>query len=128
MQVRKFHLVDHADHIRKWLGQRAMPLTYIQDLPDLGWIVFEGSEAISAGFIRQMEGSMVMIDNFISNPLANPLSRNLALDLITEEIIEEAKRMGKSSLIAFTKDAHTLERSARHGFSCAPHAMIFLDL
>lgn len=128
MEVQVFNPDDHMDHICEWLKLRNLPYSLGEQLPEIGFMAFEGGQAICAGFLRKVEGDFAMLDSLITNPEALNYLRSNAIDAVVRELIKAAKAWGISSLIATSTDAHTLERSKKHGFVAMPDTVIALEL
>lgn len=115
--------------IKSWLKLRQMDLSLADDLPEVGFIAVNGdSPPIAAGFLRLIEGKTAQIDSLITDPTVEPSLRNQAIDVVVERLLEFARANGVQSLIAFSIDAHTLERAKKHGFKHLPHTVMSLDI
>jgi hypothetical protein len=111
--------------IAVWLAKRRLPLSMVDELPELGWVVEERGEAICAGYLRRVEGDgYAIFDSIVSNPDQPGEVRNQALDLLYETALSEADRLGLPRLIGFTVDENTRKRSERHGFTSPDHTLL----
>lgn len=128
MIVRVYNRVDHADHLRSWLRARDKSEQIIDGLPAYGAIAFDGAEPIAAAFLRRAENEYGIFDGLITKPTADKKLRHIALDLVVENVIQKAKELGLKTIVAWTSDTGTLERSDRHGFKKLADTMIALDL
>lgn len=129
MKAIKFTHPDHYLTLIYWARERQSHIPTSEEMPQQGIVILnDNQEPICMGFIRRIEGGLGMIDGYISDKNAPAIERNEALSLLTEEIINLSKELGLSGLLAITVDAHTLERSLKHGFSALPHALMFKDL
>jgi N-acetylglutamate synthase-like GNAT family acetyltransferase len=71
---------------------------------------------------------MGLIDGLCTNPDASPESRNMAIDTLVQQVLDTARKVDMKSLVAWSRDSNTLERSFRHGFERFPAVMITYDL
>lgn len=116
MHIRKFVPELHLDTLNTMLVQRKHPPTSLQDLPRIGFVIYEMDLPITFAFLRQCEGNYAQVDGLTSNPKCTSEQRHKALDLAITACIETAKVLNFAGLIAFTKNKSTLERSIRNGF------------
>lgn len=117
---------EYKGEIESWLKARG--LSYDSTVPAIGFMVCERGEPIACAFIRQMEGSACMLDGLATNPDAPWDMRDTAIDMVVEKILIEAKFLGYKGIMAFSSDASTLTRSARHGFTVKDHVLIVASL
>lgn len=100
-----------------------------ESLPSIGFIAFEGSVPIAAGFLRKIEGNYGMIDSLVTNAQSSSELRHEAIDLIVRHLIKSAKHLKMNSILSFSKDKSTLVRSISHGFMLSDkHVMLSLNL
>lgn len=111
------------EHLRAMLKNRAMSDELVDTLPKTGFLVFESGRPIAAGFIRDCEKGIGMLDSYISSPDEDAELRNAALDMITERLIEQSELMGMTSLLAFSDTQNIIIRALQHGFVAIPHVM-----
>lgn len=114
--------------INEWLKERNLAEVNGQDLPHIGFIAFGAYGAIAAGFLRQCEGDIAILDSLVTNPGQKGELRHSAIDAIVDKISMVAKEMKLKSLVAYSVDASTLERSKKHGFVPLPLTVISKDL
>lgn len=129
MRVEEFKN-KHSHLVNEWLSKRSVYNELGSDLPAIGFISFDDSEEpVAVGFLRQAEGSFVLVDNLITNPSAAPEIRSIAIDMVLVELIEQAKRMNVIKVLAFSVDENTITRAVGK-FNCIelPHKVIALDL
>lgn len=119
---------QHFAHIYKWLEARDAHFTPVDRVPGIGFMCYYNHKPAAAGFIRLVEGGYGQLEGLVSNPEFLPGTRSKAIDTLVERIIAEAKALQLISLIAFTGDKNTLERSSRHGFVQLPQTLIAVDL
>lgn len=93
-----------------------MPLGVLNDLPEVGYVVFDKGNPVSAAFLRQVEGGFGLVDSALSNPLAPALDRRIAMDLVSEAIVTYAKKIGITQLTVLTVDPNTAQRAKDFGF------------
>ena len=110
------------------LKLRDLDPTLAGDLPEMGLIAIEENEVVAFGFLRKVEGPYAMLDSYLTNPTIAPEVRDKALDRITRKLISIAKVNHINKLIAFSADAHTIERAATLGFVAHSHVFNVLDL
>lgn len=127
MHVKKFKPED-LQHIKSWLGARDLPASYADDIPSIGFSVFDEDQMIAAGFIRHCEGNHGLIDGLITNPNVPGDIRDSALNLLLSHIVRVGTQMHLKSLIGHSKDKNTVLRAGRHGFQEMPHVLLSLNL
>lgn len=76
-------LPSDLNSINKWLKRHGMGTSTSEQLPKLGFIV----PGVAAGFIRNCETEVGMIDSLISNPLCSSEARNAAWEAISEQLL-----------------------------------------
>ena len=106
----------HLGHITGWVGIRQMPTQAIENLPEVGFIVFEDEEAVCAMFLRRIEGGFALLDSAISNPHIAPAVRRKAQDMAAGACIRYAKEIGLKQVMALTVDANVKHRCKDFGF------------
>lgn len=111
-------------NLMRILKKREMNPNNINDLPKLGYLVYQDDHLVAAGFMRQCEGGYGMFDSYLTDPRAPSKLRDQALEMITKSLISKAKDIGVRHLIAFSVDEHTLIRSQRHGFVLLDHKLL----
>lgn len=97
------------------LKKRELPLHYMNELPKLGYVVYEEDAFIAAGFLRKCEGGHALLDSYITNPAMPSAIRDKALDMITEKLLKWGDANGLRQIITMSLDENTLKRSQRHG-------------
>lgn len=115
--MRPFKRTDLAS-INKWLKRNSHPPVTLQDLPLKGIIV----PGVAAGFLREVEGGIAIIDGLCSNPLVSSGTRNSAMNKIYKNLLS----MPYKQFIGFTVDAGALERAKRQGFQPIRHTVLAL--
>lgn len=118
--MEQFFTNVHLSMLNSWLEKRGMDLISEEDVPSMGFIV----PGIAAGFLRQCEGNVAIIDSLVTNPDACPVVRHYQLNKIYDWLIAEAESQGIKKLIGFTRDEHTLRRSLDHGFVISPYTFL----
>lgn len=106
------------------LKKRDMRLSHMEDLPEVGYVVYEEDLFIAAGFLRKCEGGYGLIDSYITDPKMPPKLRDQALDLITKKLVYVSKKLNMRHIVGFSLDANTISRSQRHGFALTEHKVI----
>ena len=109
----------------RWLEAHGLTRDLCNDLPNIGYMAFHDDSPVAVIFLRLVEGRMGIIDGLCTDPKARPDIRNRAIDLLVERVMERAKELEFKKVIAWSQDAHTLERSLKHGFERMPDSMIF---
>lgn len=128
LDLLNFSRFQDTSTIKEWLLLHRMDPSLAEDLPEIGFVAFEGQTPVAAGFLRKMEGASAQIDSVITYPFAEAKLRHTAINMIVTALIAYAKENGIESLIAFSTDAHTLERAKRFGFRHLPHTVMSLKL
>ncbi len=131
MRVEEFYNARGIIHYliaRYWLEQHKMDVGLADQLPEVGYVAYRHTEPVAMGFLRRVEGDCGIIDSLMTNPHASKADRNEALDAIFSQLIETAKELGIKSLLGYSKDANTLMRARRYGFSDQPYAVMSATL
>lgn len=111
-------------NILQILKRRELKLSLAEELPEVGFVVYEEDFFIAAGFLRKCEGGYGMMDSYITDPKMPPLLRNQALDMITKRLVKAAKSLQMKQVVGFCLDGNTISRSQRHGFVLTEHKVI----
>lgn len=128
-RVKPFSMEDHGEEFARWLSFYNRPLSFMNQIPCMGFIVEDDEGLIAAAFLRKIEGcGAALFDGLIANPQSSGKRRYFAIDLLSREALRGAKDGGFQSVIAFSVDKGTLKRSIKHGFRRLPHDLITLDL
>lgn len=126
--VKRFDKDSDLPILNEWLRARGAPEVDDEGVPALGFICFEGGDPVCAGFLRRCEGNWGIIEGMTSNPdIPSPL-RHRALDALILTINKQAQAFEMTNLLAWTQDASTLVRSARHGWVQLQQTLIAKDL
>lgn len=111
MNVRRFKQSDISS-VNKWLRRHGHPTAQPDTIPAVGFIV----PGVAAGFVRDCETGVGMIDSYASNSLVSSTTRHAALDLITQEIL----KLPFKYFITMTADDGLVSRFKRHGLTAMP--------
>lgn len=106
------------------LKKRELKLSLADELPRIGYVVYEEDMFIAAGFLRQCEGGYGMFDSYVTNPAMPPGVRNEALEMITKRLIKAATKAEVKHVISFSLDLNTIQRAERHGFAQTEHRVL----
>jgi hypothetical protein len=128
LTIEEFKHEEHFEFLACWLKLRDKNTEIAFNLPHFGYICFQGPMPVAVAFLRQIEGDMGMFEGLCSNPECGPELRSEAIDGLIQQLIETARGIGIKSVLAWSKDKNTLERSLRHGFKEDISTMITLDL
>lgn len=128
MEIVSYNRDTHLIWLAHTLVKHGMSTMLTLDMPKVGFVCLYENLPICAGFLRKVEGNYMILDSLITDPDAHPAIRNQAIDAVVQELINKAKDMGVKKLMANTVDAHTLERSKKHGFKPLEHVVIVLEL
>lgn len=120
MRIEPFVMNAHMHILCKWLYLRDAYIPSKDEMPKVGFIAYSDNRPIAASFLRQMEGGHAQVDGMTSNPEESSELRHEALDKLTEYVVQAAKDLNISTLMAFTRDKHTLVRGVHHGFTHVP--------
>lgn len=127
--IEKYEAAKHNEHIQLWLKHHKMKSTFVDMLPENGWVGFDNYGApTSAGFLRKCEGNFGILDSLITNPKAPGYARHVCIDMVVTEILNYARSQGILQIMATSKFEDTLERATSHGFVRLPHTVIAIDL
>jgi allophanate hydrolase subunit 1 len=127
MHIKKFNK-RHLPLIKQWMNLHKVPLHTADDLPELGYIVFEHEQPVCAAFLRKVEGNFALIDSAISNPEISPPIRREAMDFMCDHLIRVAKHMKLKMLLVLTLDKNTIYRIKARGFSQGSDILFQLPL
>lgn len=116
----------HLDLVNGWLSARSLELP--REYPAIGFIAYEGTYPIAAGFLRLVEGGTAILDSLVTNPAQSSELRSKSIDLVVENLIKKGKELGLSGIIAYTIEPNVLRRSTKHGFQELPHKVISVKL
>lgn len=119
---------DHLVHLLAWLKARDLNSDIAKNIPSIGFTIFESHRPVAIGFLRQAEGGVGICEGLCTNPNIEPSIRNEACDLMVENLINAGKEIKVRTIIAWTRDKNTLERSLRHGFVKNSSTLIVYDL
>lgn len=128
IQVNRFHKDSDLYFLNDWLrahGEREVDETGV---PELGFLCFAGGVPVCAAFLRRCEGNWGIVEGMTSNPEASSEVRHAALDALLAAITRQAEAFRMTNLLAWTQDASTLVRSARHGYRQLPQSLIAKDM
>lgn len=98
------------------------------DMPEIGFVVSEGSIPVAAGFLRLMEGRLAQIDGLCSNATLDSSTRHEAVSLVVDSLICKAKSLKLKGIIAYTKDESVVTRAEATGFKVLPHVVLSIPL
>lgn len=126
--VREYDEAIDLKHINEWLQKRSHAELDPYNIPAVGFVSTYMKRPIAAGFLREAECDSAIFDGLVSNPQATKEFRHQALDLVIEAILSYAKAKDINQIWAWSIDASTLERAARHGFVKQPHTLVVLSL
>lgn len=128
MYVEKFSKETHLDLLTSWMKLRGAFEPTAEDIPEIGYVVYDRGTAFAAGFLRKCEGNFAIFDGLATDPHAESGQRNQGLDLVVSQLIKTAKELELKGIIAWSRDNLVLLRSYRHGFVQLPQTVIALDL
>lgn len=117
MQARRVSNKD-LKSINKWLTRQLGVAATYEMLPSVGFIV----PGVAAGFVRNCENGIGMIDNYVSNPLCSSAVRHKALDAVTSAVLNEPYKI----FMTFTANAGLKKRFLQRGLIAAPHYSVFV--
>lgn len=128
MEVKTFNNKEHLPTLLSWLVQRKAYIPTPEELPGIGFISFDGDEAIAAVFLRRIEGGHGLIDGLTSNPNKSPEVRNSGIDLVLKSLMKSAQILKMRNILAFTEYDNLVERMETFGFSKLHTKFIICDL
>ena len=111
MTVRRFKPKDISS-VNKWLRRHGHPTAQPSAIPAVGFIV----PGVAAGFVRDCETGVGMIDSYASNSLVSSETRHQALESITQEIL----KLPFKYFITMTADRGLAHRFQTHGMKLMP--------
>lgn len=115
--------------LREWVDDHSVNPRVLEELPEIGFMVFDEGVPVNCCFLRKMENCQyALVDGLMTNPTVRPEIRNLANDLVAMAIIDKAKKLGLRELHFISVDSNTISRGARLGFEVLPHQSMKLVL
>jgi hypothetical protein len=105
----------HKKALLKMIQWRGLPDSSAEDLPNLGYIAFDGKVPACAGFVRKVEGGMGMVDAFITNPDVCSAKRSEALEQVFKFLLEACKALKINRLTAFSVYDNFFSRLDKYG-------------
>lgn len=100
-----------------WRASRGMMPIAAIDMPTRCFMI----PGVAVAGLRHVEGNVVIMDSFITNPWVSASTRNKAADQLFEHVIAFA---GDKRILGFTTDNNTLERAIKHGFVPSPYTLL----
>lgn len=119
------------DHLMALHESQKSPLVSMLEpemLPEIGYIAFEGSIMIAAGFLRVVEGGYGQIDTLVTNGDLDRDMRHEGVSRVVDSLIIKAKAMKLIGLICLTADEGILKRAYELGFHNTNQTAIGLSL
>lgn len=126
MDVKALNFNDDLEHINSWLKHRGHPIAERDEMPEIGFVAWEGERRVAAVCLHRCEGNYAWINGLVTNPEISPIKRSNAIDLVVQKLIATAKELKIKGILGFSVDEGTLKRSEKHGFRKMPHTMILL--
>lgn len=109
----------HLKPMNKWLVKRGMMPLKRSELPSHGFVI----EGVIVGFIRTVEGGILIFDAFVTNPHCSGATRHKAFDTLTKFVLSKDAKF----FLVLTADNGTLARAKSHGFKPAPFHVLVKD-
>lgn len=100
----------------------------LETLPQIGYVATEGSIVVAAGFLRQVEGNMALLDTLATNKDCSPDMRHEGIAAVVDALISNAKQLELKYFMAFTVDDGIIKRAFDLGFAITNQRLIILDL
>ena len=123
MKLSQYNPKLDSKHMEAMLFEHDLPKSAIEELPKYGLIFFVENRPIAIGFLRHCEGTLAMLDNYISSKNEPPELRDKAFDIITKSLIRAAKKQGITTILAYSVEQNIISRAIKHGFVATPHVM-----
>lgn len=111
-------------NILQILKKRELRLSLIEELPQIGYVVYEEDHFVAAGFLRKCEGQFGMFDSYVTNPNMPAVIRNQALEMIMKRLLKTSRELRLKQLVGFSLDANTILRAVNHGFAVTEHKVL----
>lgn len=125
-RVEKYQIY-HRSFLNRWIDDRELDLD-TENLPEVGFIGLHNDMPVAAGFLRQCENNLVIIDSLITDPFELAQVRNKVLDILTDHLLCECKKMGFKKVMALSEDNNTIYRAKKHGFQMRPYTVLTLSV
>lgn len=128
MTLVQYNPESHKSDLVEMLRSRDMPVGLADTLPRFGFVAYMDKLPVAAGFTRDIEGGMLMLDSYVSHAVMPGAVRNIALNNITEALLTQGAFQRKHLILAFTKDENTHLRTFARGFHLNAYPCSVLDL
>lgn len=128
MYIARFDTGVHLPILHDWMARREAYQPPGEEMPALGYILYDGFTPVATAFLRRVEGGYAQLDGLATNPECHSALRDQALDTLVAYVLAEAKHHNIRAVTATSVDKNTLLRSQRHGFIALPHVCIICDL
>lgn len=106
------YLPEDDTEIGSWYNKRGLIPAIGRYLPKIGMI----EPGVAAGFLYQTDSTIAWLESFVTNPEASSSERNVALDRITSALIHEAKKLGFTILMVYSRVPSITDRAREFGF------------
>lgn len=127
--VESFETVHQLKDLLCWLKHREAYIPIAQEMPKVGVMVYIDGTAVSACFLRMVEGGTAILDGLATNPESSSANRHEAIEAAVKSLIDTAKRMELKGIIAFTKDITVHMRAQNlHDFVATSDSVLTLSL
>lgn len=90
----------HYKIIASWYHARNLPAPLPDSLPTLGFVV----DGRVAGWLRQAEGELLLVDKVISNPITIPSYRQASLRCLAGALSDLSSHLGYERLLVVSSD------------------------
>lgn len=126
IKIRRFK-ERHKFTIDGWFRSREMRPPSAKDLPETGWMAWDGDDYVAAIFCRVGEG-LGMIEGLVSNPYKPGEVRHVAINTLVKTALDYLKIKGVKRVMAFSVDGSTLKRAESLGFTETNQRVIAIHL
>lgn len=129
MTVEQFSFREHWYDLLTCLQLRNAYIPIVDTTPAIGYVAYKEDTPVAYGFLRQVEGGYGMVDGLVTNPRElDRKVRHEGLDLVFSHCQKEAIKLNIHSLIGFSVNTSTIERSEANGYAKLPHVVMGLNL
>lgn len=125
MNIKPYNKSQYAI-LDSWWKAHNWPSITESLLPSIGFIVWQGIQPLTAGFLYTTNSKFGVVEWVISNPLSDRIERDAALDLLIDQLIKTASELNIDTLFTTTKHAKLIERYKSHEFIIGDEKMTTL--
>lgn len=116
MNATKYNFKEHYSLISQWWVQHNWPTIPADHLPKTGFIIYDKTEPIIAGFVYKTDSAFGLFEFIVANPNIKGLRRDLGFSLLTSVVVDYSKEMGIKSLFSSVSNQSLIKKMLSAGF------------